>query len=54
MSDLLIDAICFFVDKPENWLGTRSINTAYMLDINEYRGNKSVQLMLQYIEKMTW
>ncbi len=53
MSELLIDAICFFVDKAENWLGTRSIKTAYKLDINEYRGNKSLQLMLQYIEKIT-
>jgi len=53
MGDLLIDAICFFVDKPENWLGTRSIKSAYKLDINEFRGSKSVQLMLQYIEKIT-
>ena len=52
-SELLIDAIAFFVEKPEGWLGTRSINSAYKLDINEYRGNKSVQLMLQYIEKLT-
>lgn len=53
MGDLLIDAICFFVDKPENWLGTRSIKAAYKLDINEFRGSRSVQLMLQYIEKIT-
>ena len=53
MSEQLIDAICFFVDKPENWLGTRSIKSAYKLDINEFRGNKTVQLMLQYIEKIT-
>jgi len=53
MSEQLIDAICFFVDKTENWLGCRSIKAAYKLDINEFRGNKSVQLMLQYIEKIT-
>jgi len=53
MSEKLIDAICFFVEKPENWLGTRSVLTAYKLDINEFRGNRSVQLMLQYIEKIT-
>ncbi|NOR68220.1 MAG: single-stranded-DNA-specific exonuclease RecJ [Methylomarinum sp.] len=52
MSELLIDAIAFFVEKPENWLGTRSIKSAYKLDVNEYRGNRSVQLMLQYIEKI--
>jgi single-stranded-DNA-specific exonuclease len=49
--ELLIDAIAFFVERPEQWLGTRSIMAAYKLDINEYRGNRSVQLMLQYIEK---
>lgn len=51
MSEQLIDAIAFFVEQPEKWLGTRSINSVYKLDINEYRGNRSVQLMLQYIEK---
>ena len=53
MSEKLIDGIAFFVEKPENWLGTRSITAAYKLDVNEYRGNRSVQLMLQYIEKIT-
>jgi single-stranded-DNA-specific exonuclease len=52
LSELLIDAIGFFVDKPEMWLGCRSINSAYKLAINEYRGNRSVQLMLQYFEKI--
>jgi single-stranded-DNA-specific exonuclease len=51
-SELLIDAIAFFVEQPEKWLGSRVINSAYKLDINEFRGNKSVQLMLQYIEKI--
>ncbi len=50
-SDQLVDAIAFFVDHAENWLGTRQIKTVYKLDINEYRGNRSVQLMLQYFEK---
>ncbi|MCK4842061.1 MAG: single-stranded-DNA-specific exonuclease RecJ [Methylococcales bacterium] len=53
MSELLIDAISFFVEKPENWLGIRSIKSVYKLDVNEFRGNRSVQLMLQYIEKIT-
>jgi single-stranded-DNA-specific exonuclease len=51
--ELSIDAIAFFVDKPESWLGTRSIHAAYKLDINDFRGKRSVQLMLQYIEKIT-
>ncbi len=53
MSDKLIDAIAFFVENSESWLGTRSIKAAYKLDVNEFRGNRSVQLMLQYIEKIT-
>jgi single-stranded-DNA-specific exonuclease len=48
---LLLDAIAFFIDQPENWLGLRSIVAAYKLDINEYKGNRSVQLLLQYLEK---
>ena len=51
-SDTLIDAIAFFVDKTEHWLGIRSIKAAYKCDINEFRGKKNVQLLLQYIEKI--
>jgi single-stranded-DNA-specific exonuclease len=50
--NLVIDAIAFYVDQPENWLGLRQIRAAYRLDINEFRGNRSVQLMLQYLEKL--
>lgn len=49
--DLVIDAIAFFVDQPEHWLGLRQIKAAYKLDINEFRGNRSVQFILQYLEK---
>lgn len=48
-----IDAVAFFVDRPEEWLGTRSIKTAYKLDVNEYKERKSVQLMLHYLEKIS-
>jgi len=50
--DLLIDAIAFFIDQPEQWLGLRQIIAAYKLDINEFRGQRSVQFILQYLEKM--
>jgi single-stranded-DNA-specific exonuclease len=50
--DLVIDAIAFFVDQPEHWLGLRQIKAAYKLDINEFRGNRSVQFILQYLEKI--
>ncbi|HEY8097680.1 MAG TPA: single-stranded-DNA-specific exonuclease RecJ [Methylobacter sp.] len=51
--ELLIDAIAFYVDQPENWLGLRHIKAAYKLDINEFRGNRSVQFIVQYLEKIT-
>ncbi len=48
--ELLIDAIAFFIDQPEQWLGLRQINAAYKLDINEFKGNRSVQFVLHYLE----
>ena len=51
-SNLLIDAIAFFADKPENWLGCRKVNAVYKLDINEFRGQRSLQLQMQYMEKV--
>ncbi len=51
-SQQLIDAIAFFTEKPENWLGVRKIKTAYKLDINEFRGNRTLQLQLHYAEKV--
>ena len=50
--DLVIDAIAFFVDKPEHWLGLRQVKVAYRLDINEFRGNRTVQFIVQYFEKI--
>lgn len=51
-SSLLIDAIAFFADKPENWLGCRKVNAVYKLDVNEYRNQRSLQLQLHYLEKL--
>jgi single-stranded-DNA-specific exonuclease len=48
---LLIDAMAFFVEQAEQWLGVRSVKTAYKLDINEFRGNRSLQFIVQYLEK---
>ena len=50
--ELVTDAIAFFVDQPEHWLGLRQIKAAYKLDINEFRGNRSVQFIVQYLEKI--
>lgn len=50
-SQVLIDAVAFFVEKAEQWLGVRSVKAAYKLDVNEFRGNRSVQFIVQYLEK---
>jgi single-stranded-DNA-specific exonuclease len=48
----MIDAIAFFVDDPQSWIGSSRIKVAYQLDINEYRGNRAVQLIVNYLEKL--
>ncbi len=51
-TEMLIDAIAFFVERPEYWLGMRQVKIAYKLDINEYNGQRSLQLMIDYLEKL--
>jgi single-stranded-DNA-specific exonuclease len=51
-NNLLFDAIAFYAEQPEHWLGCRKINIAYKLDINEYQGQRTLQLQLQYAEKL--
>jgi len=46
-----LEAIAFNVDKPEMWQGMRRVLLAYRLDVNQFRGNRSLQLMVQYLEK---
>jgi exonuclease RecJ (EC 3.1.-.-) len=44
----LLDGIAFNVDTtcwPDN--GVRQVNIAYKLDVNEFRGNRSVQLIIE-------
>ncbi|MDF3008143.1 MAG: ssDNA exonuclease RecJ [Enterobacter kobei] len=46
----LLDGIAFNVDTsiwPDN--GVREVNLAYKLDVNEFRGNRSVQLIIDDI-----
>lgn len=50
--NVLLDGIAFFVDKPEQWLGLRVCKAAYKLDVNEFRGQRNVQLLVQYMEKI--
>ncbi|MEH0666878.1 single-stranded-DNA-specific exonuclease RecJ [Vibrio scophthalmi] len=48
---LTIDAIAFNVDL-RRWpdASAKTVHLAYRLDINEFRGNQSLQLMVDYIE----
>ena len=47
----LVDAIAFNID-PKLWSNTQAkkVKVAYRLDVNEFRGNKTLQLMVDYIE----
>ncbi|MFT5081983.1 MAG: single-stranded-DNA-specific exonuclease [Lentisphaeria bacterium] len=50
-SNLVFDAIAFNIDAAQ-WPNPelREMHIAYKLDINEYRGNKNVQLLVDYID----
>jgi len=45
-----IDAIFFNPEDPEGLLGLAEVSIAYQLDINEYMGRSSVQLMVRCVE----
>ena len=49
--DKIIDAIAFFVDT-NVWPNHRCehIQAAYKLDINEYKGKRNIQLIVEYLE----
>ena len=51
-SSQLLDAIAFFAEHAESWLGCRKIRAVYKLDINEFRNQRSLQLQLEYAERM--
>ncbi|MBS1211679.1 MAG: recJ, partial [Proteobacteria bacterium] len=46
----MIDGIAFFVDEPHTWLGCQRLRTAYRLDVNEFRDNRTVQIRIEYME----
>ncbi|MDG2018415.1 MAG: single-stranded-DNA-specific exonuclease RecJ [Porticoccaceae bacterium] len=47
-----IDGIYFNID-PEKWPSTAAkVHCVYRLDINEFRGRKSLQMLIQYIEPL--
>lgn len=49
----IIDAIAFNIDL-EKWPddSAKKVTAAYRLDINRYRGRESVQLIIEYLEKL--
>ncbi len=47
-----IDAIAFFVDEPHNWLGSNRIKVAYRLSVNEFRDSRTVQMMVDQLERL--
>jgi len=49
----IIDAIYFFIEQPETWLGVRQLKVVYKLNSNEFRGQKTLQFILQHIHKIT-
>jgi single-stranded-DNA-specific exonuclease len=50
-ADKMLDAIAFFVDLKQ-WPNHRckGVRLAYRLDINEFRGKRSVQLIIEHLE----
>ncbi|MFV0477679.1 MAG: single-stranded-DNA-specific exonuclease RecJ [Parahaliea sp.] len=51
--ELLIDAIAFNID-PDDWIDTRAehLELVYRLDVNEFRGQRSLQLMVEQINAL--
>lgn len=49
--DKILDAMAFFIDMKE-WPNHRceNIRAAYRLDVNEYKGRRNVQLIIEYLE----
>ena len=52
-SPVCVDAIAFNIDLDE-WLdhSCQQIHCAYQLDINEFRGNQSLQFIIRHIKKI--
>lgn len=51
-SSQLLDAIAFFAEHADQWLGCRKLRAVYKLDVNEFRNQRSLQLQLEYAERM--
>jgi len=49
-SDRLLDAIAFNIDRDSWSSGAQHVRLAYRLDINEFRGARTLQLRVEYLE----
>ena len=52
-TNLMLDGIAFNIDL-RRWpdASTKTVRLAYKLDINEFRGNQSLQLLIDHIEAL--
>ncbi len=48
-----LEAIAFFPDNPADWLTCSQIRLAYQLEINEFRGQRQLQLNVDYMEPLS-
>ena len=46
------DAIAFFIDLEEWPNDAKRLRAVYKLDINRFRGNESLQLMIEYLQPL--
>jgi len=46
------DAIAFFIDLEEWPNAAKRVRVVYKLDINRFRGNESLQLMIEYLQPL--
>jgi single-stranded-DNA-specific exonuclease len=52
-SSRVLDAIAFHTTDADWPAGTTYVEAAYRLDVNEFRGLRSVQLILQYVRPLS-
>ncbi len=48
----VLDAIAFNLDEPAAWLDCSRLRLVYQLDVNEFRGRRTVQLRADYLEPL--
>ncbi len=52
-SNTCVDGIAFSVENPAAWVGCSLLRMAYRLDVNQYRGRRTVQFRVEYMEAGT-